>query len=97
MIEKIIIAIFFYMTCWLLYMAHSSTSLVCLLISIFVVVVLGFSSVKRHLEIYICASIFVFFMLQMTFNITDSIILGLGKDFTLTDRTEVWGDVLKME
>jgi exopolysaccharide production protein ExoQ len=84
------------MICWLLHISNSKTSLVCLLIGIFVVVMLGFQSIKKHLELYICISVFALLILQMTFNITESIILSLGRDLTLTGRNEVWAEVLDM-
>ena len=95
--EKIVTISFFSMTLWLLQIAHSGTSLVCSIIGISIAIVLGFSSVKRHLGFCICISIFVFLILQMTLNITESIILNLGKDLTLTGRNEVWADVLEMK
>ncbi len=96
MIEKIVTISFFSMIWWLLYISNSKTSLVCLLIGIFIVVMLGFPSIKKHLEFYVYISVFVLLILQMTFNITESIILSLGRDLTLTGRNEVWADVLDM-
>jgi hypothetical protein len=97
MMEKIVIIGFFSITVWLLQIAHSGTSLVCFIIGMCIVIILKFTSVKKHLGFCICISIFVFLILQLTFNITESIILSLGKDLTLTGRNEVWTDVLEMK
>jgi|RhiMetdeSRZDD1v2_1073273.scaffolds.fasta_scaffold90000_3 exopolysaccharide production protein ExoQ len=94
--EKSIVIIFLYMILWLLQMNKSATALIALIISIFVVVALGFPFIKKNLEICICIGIAIFFILQITFNITEIAILSLGKNLTLTDRTEVWAAVLKM-
>jgi hypothetical protein len=95
-IEKIIIIIFFPMIWWLLIMSNSKTSLMCLIVGVIVVVMLGFKSVKRHLGSYICIGSVILLILQMSFNVTESLILSLGKDLTLTGRNEVWAEVLEM-
>ena len=97
MMEKIVTICFFSMTVWLLQIAHSGTSFVCFIIGIFIIIILKFPSVKKHLGFCICISIFAFLILQLTFNITENIILNLGKDLTLTGRNEVWTDVLEMK
>lgn len=97
MMEKIITITFLYMTWWLLQISHSGTSLGCLIASVFVVLILGFSSIKKHFESYILIGVLIFCILQLTLNITDRIILSFGKDLTLTDRTEVWAAVLQIK
>src|SRR5262249_11965168 len=84
------------MVLWLLQISNSKTSLSCFVIGFFVAVMLGFSGIRKYLGSYICLSIFVFLILQMTFNIKESMILALERDTTLTGRDNVWSSVLKM-
>ena len=85
------------MTWWLLSRAHSATSLVSLLIGAFVVLFLGARIVnKRFIGAYLAIGLIVCVVGELAFGISDQVISALGKDPTLTDRTEVWQDVLKV-
>jgi exopolysaccharide production protein ExoQ len=81
---------------WLLWIADSKTPFLSLILGILVVAGLGYANVRKHIGIYIVAGILVFSVLQMSFNITENLILGAGRDTTLTGRTELWPVLVNM-
>jgi O-antigen ligase len=82
---------FFVMIGWLLYMAHSSTSLGVLVLA---VAALGFLGLKflnlRQLDVYLVMLVAACILGQFFFGIYDFAIQALGRDSTLTDRTYIW-------
>lgn len=83
------------MVAWLLQLAKSSTSLACLMIGVAVLLVLGTGTVKlRHLGSYIIGGVLFFLLLDGTFGIYAKVVTLLGRDPTLTDRTQVWADAI---
>jgi len=95
--ELLLCVIFICMILWLIKMAHSSTSLVSLLVAIAVVGLLGLRFVnKNHLGFYIVAAIVLVLFAQFAFGIFGVGLDMLGKDPTLTDRTKLWHAVLQI-
>jgi exopolysaccharide production protein ExoQ len=83
---------------WLLSMAHSSTSLVSLFLGILIVVILGWRFVnKRLIGTYMIAAMVIYVVAEATFGISGLAIQLLGKSPTLTDRTLLWSELLKVE
>jgi exopolysaccharide production protein ExoQ len=88
---------FLIMTLWLLKTAHSSTSLVSLGIAMAMVLFLGLRFVNRRLVgVYVVTGIVVLIFAEATFGIFSQALQILGKDPTLTDRTLLWHEVLKI-
>ncbi len=88
---------FLYMVGWLMYMAHSSTSLVALMIGGVTIGVLGLRIVnKRFIGTYFVAVILVAAIAEWGFDLRENVIEMLGEDSTLTDRTLVWADCLAL-
>jgi len=84
--------------CWLLSMAHSSTSLVSLLIGLLIVLILGLRFVdKRLIGTYLIIATVALLIADWAFGIYAHAIQLLGKDVTLTDRTLLWSELLKVE
>jgi O-antigen ligase len=82
---------------WLLYMAHSSTSLVSFVLAISVLVFLGFRFVDRRLiGTYIILGTLAVLLLEGVFGFSTQVLHLLGRNATLTDRTEVWKDCLQI-
>jgi len=82
---------------WLLYMAHSSTSLVSTIVAIAVMIFLGFRFVDRRLVgTYVIVAVLAVLVLEGVFGFSTQVLHLLGKNATLTDRTEVWKDCLKI-
>ena len=83
---------------WLLSMAHSSTSLVSLFLGVVIVVILGLRFVnKRFIGTYLVIGVLVFVVAEWAFGLYASAIQLLGKDPTLTDRTLLWSELLKVK
>ena len=96
--ELFLAAGFLLMIWWLLSRAHSSTSLVSLFIAILIVLVLGLRFVdKRFIGTYLIIGSLTLILAEWAFGIYASAIQLLGKDATLTDRTLLWADLLKVE
>jgi exopolysaccharide production protein ExoQ len=82
---------------WLFSMAHSSTSLVSCVLGISVAGFIGLRFVNRRLiGTYIVCAAIACILAQLTFDVWGGLLQFLGKNETLTDRTEVWNDVLQI-
>jgi len=83
---------------WLLSMAHSSTSLVSLFIGLLIVVILGLRFLdKRLIGTYLIIAAIALLVAEWGFGIYAHAIQLLGKDATLTDRTLLWSELLKVD
>ena len=86
------------MVIWLLGVASSATSVACLLVGVGVLLALGWRFVtKRFFGSFVVVVLLSGFALDSAFNLYENIVLMLGRDPTLTDRTVVWGDVLALQ
>jgi exopolysaccharide production protein ExoQ len=82
---------------WLMDMAKSATSLICLIIGTVILLVLRLSFAKRkvkNLGIYILMACFIVFSIYFIPGIMDWFVGLLGRDKTLTGRTDMWFDLL---
>jgi O-antigen ligase len=97
-IEEFILSIgFLYMIGWLWHMAQSATSLATFLIGVVTIIVLDLHIVnKRFVGVYLIITILLALWLESSFDIYERVVEFLGRDPTLTDRTEVWGDALAL-
>ena len=89
--------LFFVMTLWLLNLANSATSKVCLAIGCLVIVAARSNMFTRHptfLKVAIPASFCVYLILAFGFNINGVLASQVGRDATLTGRTDIWRAVL---
>ena len=95
--ERLLSFFFLAMIWWLLSLANSATSLVCALVGIGMMLVLAVRWVsKKHLGSWLIAGFLVFGVLESTVGVYGSVLKMLGRNTTLTDRTEVWADVLAL-
>jgi len=93
--ELIFNLIFLGMILWLLRNAHSATSLVALILGVLVVVFLGRRFVNpRLIGTYVLAGILLVAVAELCFGLSSSIIELLGRNSTLSGRTEIWKAVL---
>jgi len=82
---------FFVMIGWLLYMAHSSTSLGILALAVAALLFLNLKFLDlRHLDVYLVILVVACSLGQVFFGIYDFAIQALGRNSTLTDRTYIW-------
>jgi exopolysaccharide production protein ExoQ len=83
------------MTFWLLQQAHSATALSCTLLGVLVLWGTRFARIRTHLGTYGAALAVLLFFLNLTFNLAEVAAQVLGRDMTLTGRTDIWGALLK--
>lgn len=90
--------VFLWMTAWLLLTSNSQTSLVTMVVGVSVLLALGFPFVsKRYFVTYVMVIVVVAFGLNAAFDLYRNIIVMLGRNPSLTDRTAVWADVLALQ
>ncbi len=97
--ENILNFILVVMLMWLLYMSNSATSLACFVIAIFLFLTARMKFIKHRPNRFItllCIGLVIYIILELAFNINDSIIRLLGRDPTLTSRTYTWEMLTKM-
>jgi exopolysaccharide production protein ExoQ len=86
------------LTCWLLKMSSSATSLVTFVVGVLTIGFLGIRFVdKRRVGIYLLAGIFAFAAAESLFGIYENLVPTLGRNLDLTDRTELWPNLLKLQ
>ena len=86
------------MTIWLLSVADSATSLGSLLSGVGIMVALGVRRLReKRLGLYLAAGGIALVTLNAVYDLRAAAIESLGRDSTLTDRTEVWEDVLSIK
>jgi len=93
----IVNAIFFGMTLWVLNLANSATSTVCLVIGCLVVVAAQSGWGKRHphlLKVMIPGSFCLYLILAFGLDFNGALAGAVGRDPTLTGRTDIWKAVL---
>jgi exopolysaccharide production protein ExoQ len=85
------------MTGWLLKQSDSATSLATAVLGVVAVCVLGLRFVsKKRIGTYLVAGMIAFAAADSMFGIYATIVHGLGRNLTLTDRTNIWAAVLKI-
>lgn len=96
--ELFLIGGFLVMIGWLQYTARSATTLVCLLVSLLVMMMLGLRFVdKRAIAVYTLLAGVTLLAAELALGISGYIIELLHKDPTLSDRTRLWADILKIK
>jgi exopolysaccharide production protein ExoQ len=96
--ELILNGAFFVLNWWLLMQASSATSLAMMILGILVIYGLGLKFLnKRYIGAYLVTAIILFAALEPIFGIYASVVKGLGRDLTLTGRTDLWDAVLKLQ
>jgi O-antigen ligase len=91
--------LFIWMTLWILNLAQSATSSVCLAVGCLIVTTARLKWVKRHpafLRVAIPASFFAYLILAFGFDMMGNMADAVGRDPTLTDRTIIWQTVLSL-
>jgi exopolysaccharide production protein ExoQ len=86
-------AAFIAMTLWLLNLAESATSQACLLVGWVIITVARLRSVRTNparLKVLIPCGLALYLMLEFGFDLNKIVIEMLGRDPTLTGRTELW-------
>ena len=87
------------MTLWLMRLAQSTTSEVCLLLGCLVIVAAHLRFFKRRptaLKVFVPSLFGLYLILNFGLNMNGSMAQAVGKDPTMTDRTKIWAFVLGM-
>jgi exopolysaccharide production protein ExoQ len=88
----------FLMSVWLILIAHSSTSLVCLILGMSIVLFMRFTIVRKQIRYLGSISLVLGFMILVVYSfpvILESFVEIVGRDMTFTGRTDLWADLLK--
>lgn len=88
------------MTCWLFLIAESSTALVCFILGAGILYFMCLPLIKRqvrNLGTWTLAGAFLVMTLFSFPDITKAVIGMMGRDTTLTGRTELWSSLLGMQ
>jgi exopolysaccharide production protein ExoQ len=89
---------FFALNGWLLMEASSATSLSTMALGMAVIWLVGLPFVnKRYVSMYLVGAVLLFAALEPIFGFYATVVKGLGRNLTLTDRTDVWKAVLKLQ
>lgn len=95
--ELRVVGFLLYLNGWLMWMADSKTSLVALVLGTTVLLATGFEWIARRITFYIVSATLVYIVLQSLFGIYEATLRLLGRDPSLTDRKQIWADVLKVD
>jgi O-antigen ligase len=90
---------FIAMTLWLLHLADSATSRVCLVIGCLIIAAAHSDMFRRRsglLKVLIPACFVLYLILAFGFNVNGDLASAIGRDPTLTDRTLIWKNLLSM-
>lgn len=90
---------FLAMTLWLLHLAHSATSSVCLVIGCIVIAMAHIRPFRRHpafLMLLCPASFLLYLTLVFGFGLMGNMARAVGRNANLTDRTQIWSALLSM-
>ena len=97
--EEVLLSVgFLGMIAWLMGMANSATSLATATLGAGTIVLLGTRLInKRYVGTYFVVFLFLAVFIESTFDVYAKIVEALGRDPTLTDRTQVWADAIGLQ
>jgi len=85
---------------WLLLVSNSQTSLICMLMGVSIILTIRIPSIRKHAARFgglVIAVVLLFLLLDSTFKLKENVLEMLGRDATLTGRTDVWAAVLEQD
>ena len=89
---------FIAMLWWLFSTADSATSLICTILAVLAMLVMSTPLVSRKfLGVQVVILVLAVAAAEASFNIYAPLVESLGRNPTLTDRTEVWADLFEIE
>ena len=86
------------MVFWLIFKSQSSTSLVCLLLGIVILVLMQHPSARKWARYLGTFGFFILFMATLLYSfpgVLESFVAIVGRDLTFTGRTDIWSALLK--
>ena len=84
------------MIAWLFSMAESKTPLTCLILGTLLFLGSGIAGVRKHWGSCLLTGVIVFAALEATLGISEALIASVGRDVTLTGRTELWPTLISL-
>lgn len=88
------------MVIWLWTLANSMTAVVGFIAGVCILVSLEIPFIKsqvRYLNVIVFALLFIALLIFISFNALESLVYSLGRDMTLTGRTNIWARVLSVD
>ena len=96
--ELILSVGFFALNWWVLSQAQSATSLATMLLGMALLWLVARPFInKRYVGWYLASAVLVFALLEPFFGFYENIVRALGRNLTLTGRTDLWDAVLKLQ
>jgi len=96
--ELMLSAAFLCMIAWLLWKANSATSLMALVVGMATVLLLGRNFIDREkVGVYLVTALVIYSGAELVLGVTATLIRALGRDSTLTGRTDIWAAVLQAD
>jgi O-antigen ligase len=83
-------------TLWLLWVADSATSKVCFSIGVAIVTATAFGGIRKHFTAYAFAGVLALAVLYLFIDVSSVATSAVGRDETLTGRTELWSTIVNM-
>jgi exopolysaccharide production protein ExoQ len=84
------------MTIWLLWVANSATSKACFVLGVCILAATTVEVIRRRFRFYTLLIILLVSLLYMMVDLGALLLGTLGRDETLTGRTELWGDLREL-
>jgi O-antigen ligase len=84
------------MTIYVMFMAHSATSIACFLVGSGILVATRIKMIRKHIAAVVVGGLLVIVVLFLSGTLVSTTAGALGRDDTLTGRTEVWKLVIGM-
>jgi O-antigen ligase len=97
--QVVINMLFALMIFWLLLKAHSATAIGSLIVGIIIFKGMELNIIKQNISrigVIAIVLLFTMLLLQLSVGWLELIVEGLGREMTLTDRTLLWADILKL-
>jgi exopolysaccharide production protein ExoQ len=82
---------------WLLRVAHSGTSTICLLVAILIVVFVRIRSIKNFIGTYTLAALVLYAAAELAFGISGRLSESLGRGSSMSGRTVLWAQILELQ
>ena len=84
------------MIAWLFHVSDSKTPLFGLAVGVLILLGSGFARVRKYWSSYFVVTLIVFGVLQLTMDVSATLIASAGRNSTLTGRTDLWESVIDM-
>jgi exopolysaccharide production protein ExoQ len=83
-------------TIWLLTMANSATSNICFCVGLLLLIGTAADVIRKHIKVYAFFAALAVCGLYMALDVGSVVMGSVGRDETLTGRTELWASIINM-